>query len=187
MRPLFVRHVLGLHRGVADLPAETRLVHEFDAAVGSQRDDDRVDQRQHQHGEDDVASMRIVEVDARPLGARYAARCDSSTLLPDADRNQHQAEHEQRRNDQEENDADVGVGVEPEEIGEEDDKKEDRRQRHDDGAGNFQCFHIDIPDGANGTYFGGARRGRNRSGELIPERGGAQRSPKIFRGYCKVM
>ena len=57
----------------------------------------------------------------------------------------------------------------------------------DDGAGNFQCSHIDIPDRANGTYFGGAIRGRNRSGELIPERGCGPKKPKIFRGYCKVM
>ena len=54
------------------------------------------------------------------------------------------------------------------------------------GAGKFQCFHIDIPDRANGTYFGGARRGRNRSGELIPERGGpkeAKNIPGVLQSY----
>ncbi len=66
-------------------------------------------------------------------------------------------------------------------------QRDDDDHGANDGAGNFQCSHIDIPDRANGTYFGGARRGRNRSGELIPERGWGPKKPKIFRGYCNVM
>ena len=68
-----------------------------------------------------------------------------------------------------------------------------QQQRDDDDhgangrAGNFQCSHFDIPDRANGSYFGGPTRGRNRSGELIPETGCGSQKPKIFRAYCKVM
>ena len=68
----------------------------------------------------------------------------------------------------------------------------DHQQQYDDddhgangGAGNFQCSHIDIPDRASGTYFGGAIRRRNRSGELIPE-GVGPKKPKIFRGTAKL-
>ncbi|MEH2538448.1 hypothetical protein V1287_002382 [Bradyrhizobium sp. AZCC 1699] len=57
-------------------------------------------------------------------------------------------------------------------------QREDDDHGGNDGAGNFQCSHIDIPDRANGSYFGGSTRRRNRSGELIPERDSAQSSQK---------
>jgi hypothetical protein len=65
-------------------------------------------------------------------------------------------------------------------------QRDDDDHGANDGAGNFQCSHIDIPDRANGTYFGSAVRARNRSGELIPERGWAQRSQKYSGGTAKL-
>jgi hypothetical protein len=38
----------------------------------------------------------------------------------------------------------------------------------------FSALISTFQTAANGTYFGHAVRGRNRSGELIPESGGAQ-------------
>ena len=70
----------------------------------------------------------------------------------------------------------------------------DHQQQRDDGdhggngrADDFQCSHFDIPDRANGSHFGGATRGRKRSGEFIPETGCRSEQPKIFRLICELM
>ena len=65
-------------------------------------------------------------------------------------------------------------------------QRDDHDHGADGGAGNFQCSHFDIPDRANGSYFGGAdaaqplRRAYPGNGMRLTE---AKNIPGVLRSY----
>src|SRR6476620_236710 len=56
-----------------------------------------------------------------------------------------------------------------------------------DGAVNFQCSHIDIPDRGERYLFRSRGTRVQPVRRAYPGKGWGPMKPKIFRGYCKVM
>ena len=115
-------------------PQNADGVHVLDTPVPRQRDDDDVRDREKEDQDGGPPLGGVVEVDARPLGGgRRLARRAPASLQPRTEGNQDEAEQERAGQQQEEDDADVRVGVEAEQIGQEDHEKQrgaDRRQHH---------------------------------------------------------
>ena len=119
VRRTLVRRVFRLHDCVAGRAAELHRLHVLDALVGADREHDCGDRGHHAEYQQQLARVRLVQVDDRQVRWRLAVRgCLPCTLLvaPDADRNQHQAEGHQRRQHQVSDDSQVGTALETRQL-----------------------------------------------------------------------
>jgi hypothetical protein len=135
VRRHLIRLILRLHRRVAGLAAELGGLHVVHPAIGGQRHDEEINQREREAAGKDRPLAAITEIDDRPFHHRPGV-ATSPRVPPQAGGDQQQAENEQPGHRDEHQQPDVRICEGPERLEEQQGKEQQPHRRRDGGADN---------------------------------------------------